>query len=279
MKFSPQVEFSEAQHKALRKARLLEYVSIAYLITVIALMYVVMGSSQAMKTAWIEDCLSLVPPVCFLIGTHVCWRAPNRHFPYGYHRAVSILFLCAALALLIMGSYLLVDSVIKVFEQEHPTIGMQSFLGQNLWLGWWMVLALLWGTFPPLFLGHAKIACAKTLNDKILITDGKMNKADWMTAVAAIGGVLGIGMGWWWADAAAAAFIAFDILKDGWHQTKDAVTGLMNRSPTSIEGDYLNLAEHIERTLLEYPWVSKARVRLCEHGHVFFWRRVYTNPR
>lgn len=270
MKLAPQYEFSAEQTKALKKARILEYTTIAYLISVIFLMYIVMGSSQAMKTAWIEDCLSLIPPICFLAGSRICWRPPTEHYPYGFHRVVSILFLCASLALLVMGSYLLVDALIKLVKQEHPTIGMKEFFGIDMWLGWWMILVLLWGTFPPVLLGRAKVKHARTLNDKILITDGKMNKADWMTAVAAIAGVLGIGMGWWWADAVAAAFISFDILKDGWKQTKDAVTGLINRSPKSVDGEYLNLPEKVENKLMEYDWVKKAKVRLYEHGHLFF---------
>jgi hypothetical protein len=119
-------------------------------------------------------------------------------------------------------------------------------------------------------LGRAKIPHAEVLNDKILVTDGKMNKADWMTAAAAIGGVIGIGFGAWWADAVAAGFISFDILKDGWAQTCDAVTGLINRSPTSIHGGYLNLPELSAQALEAFPWVERADVRLCEHGHLFF---------
>ncbi len=270
MKLAPQYEFSEQQNKALHKARILEHLTIAYLISVIALMYIVMGSSQAMKTAWIEDCLSLIPPVCFLLSTHICWRKPTEHYPYGFHRVVSIMYLCSALALLLMGAYLLIDALIKLGTQEHPTIGLQEYFGYDIWLGWWMILVLLWGVFPPVFLGRAKIKHARTLNDKTLYTGGKMNKADWMTAAAAIGGVLGIGMGWWWADAVAAAFISFDILRDGWSQTKDAITGLINRVPTSVDNGYLDLPERVEKKLLGYAWIEQAKVRLYEHGHLIF---------
>lgn len=40
------------------------------------------------------------------------------------------------------------------------------------------------------------------MHDKVLHADAKMNKADWMTAAAALVGVLGIGLGWWWAKIA-----------------------------------------------------------------------------
>lgn len=268
MEKTQQYEFSAAQHRALTRARHLEYLSIAYLASVIALMYIVMGSSQAMKTAWIEDCLSLIPPVCFLLGSHLCWRKPTERFPYGFHRVVSILFLCAAAALLLMGGLLLTDALVKLVMREHPTIGMKSFFGIDLWLGWWMIPVLVWGIVPPVLMGHAKVKYAESLNDKVLMTDGKMNKADWMTGAAATVGVLGIGMGWWWADAAAAALISFDILRDGLKQTADAVTGLMNRAPTSVHDDPLDLPAKIEQALRDLHWVDDATVRLYEHGHL-----------
>ena len=270
MKLAPQYEYDGSQQEILHKARKLEILSLAYLLSVVILMYLVMGSSQAMKTAWIEDCLSMIPPICFLVGAQICWKKPTRRYPYGFHRAVMLLFLVSSLALLTMGSYLLVDAITKLAQQEHPTIGMKRFLGVDMWLGWWMIAVLIWGTVPPVFLGRAKLRPAEKLNDKILVTDGKMNKADWMTAVAAIGGVLGIGMGWWWADASAAAFISFGIVSDGWKQTKDALTGLINRSPTNIHGGDSDLPAKAEEALRSLPWVSQARVRLYEHGHLIF---------
>lgn len=61
-----------------------------------------------------------------------------------------------------------------------------------------------------------------------------MNKADWLTAAAAIVGVTGIGLGIWWADAAAAAFISFDILRDGLRNTWTAVKDLVDQVPRTV---------------------------------------------
>ena len=41
-----------------------------------------------------------------------------------------------------------------------------------------------------------------------------MNKADWQTATGAIAGILGIGLGLWWADSLVAALIAMIVHKD-----------------------------------------------------------------
>ena len=42
----------------------------------------------------------------------------------------------------------------------------------------------------------------------MLYADADMNKADWMTAAAAIVGVLGIGLGLWWLDSSPRSVIA-----------------------------------------------------------------------
>ena len=46
----------------------LEYWTIAWLATVVPLMAMVVGSSQAMKTVWIEDMLGFIPPIAFLVS-------------------------------------------------------------------------------------------------------------------------------------------------------------------------------------------------------------------
>ena len=57
--------------RTLRKARRLEWLTIAYLLSAVVLLGLVLGNSQAMKTAWAEDLLSLIPPIAFLIATRL----------------------------------------------------------------------------------------------------------------------------------------------------------------------------------------------------------------
>lgn len=263
-------EYTPEQSRLLKKAARLEWLTLGYVASVVVLMYLVLGESQAMKSAWVEDLLALLPPAMFLFTNRFRNRTPNEHFPYGFHRAASIGFLIAAVALVVVGGWLVVDSGLKLFKQEHPTIGMKEFFGIDLWLGWWMIAVLVYGTFIPILLGRAKLKLVKPLYDKILYTDAKMNKADWLTAVAAIAGVLGIGTGLWWADAVAALIIAFDIVHDGVKQLHDALTGLMDRAPKTLEGDYEDIPAQIVQTLESLDWVDSAEVRLREEGHLFF---------
>jgi len=69
------------------RAKRLEWISIIFLVTIIAAIGLVMGSSEAIKAVWIEDLLSLVPPIAFLIGARYRDRDPTDEYPYGYRRA------------------------------------------------------------------------------------------------------------------------------------------------------------------------------------------------
>jgi len=252
------------------KAIRLEWLTIAYLISAVFFIYLTLGSSQAMKTAWFEDMLSLIPPIAFLVAARYRHRPVSEKFPYGFHRAVSIAYLCAALALFSMGGFLLFDAIMKLIAFEHPSIGVVQLFGHQIWLGWLMLLALLYSAIPAAIIGRMKLPLARSLHDKVLFGDATMNKADWLTAGAAMVGVLGIGVGLWWADAVAAAFISLDILHDGLKNLKAVVADLMDSRPTTVDDSAADpLPARIETELEKLRWVRAAAARLREEGHVF----------
>ena len=264
-------ELPPDKHEVLKKAVRLEWLTIAYLLSAIVILYFALGSSQAMKAAWAEDILSLLPPAAFLIASRVRRREPNPKFPYGYHRATSIAFLCASVALLSLGAFVLYDSVTKLLMFEHPPIDLVKPIGDNpVWLGWLMLAALAWSAVPAVFLGRAKQPLAKELHDKVLFADAEMNRADWLTAGAAMLGVVGIGFGLWWADGVAATIISLDITHDGYKNLKVAVSDLMDKEPTVVDHSKPDpLPLWVKNELMLMDWVKDAEVRLREAGHVF----------
>ncbi len=259
----PDVE--QLQRRAIR----LEWISIAYLITAILAIYFTLGSSQAMKGAWLEDMLSLAPPIAFLVAARVRYKRPNRDFPYGYHRAVEVAYLVAALALLSMGLFLVIDSVLKLLHGDHPPIGMVELFDWQVWLGWLMLAALLYSAIPPLVLGRIKKRLAAELHDKVLHADAKMNKADWMTACAAMAGVIGIGFGLWWMDAVAAIVIGLDIAHDGSTYTAAAAKDLLDGRPRRDDEKGVHpLVAEVRDTVAGLDWIREAAIRTRELGHL-----------
>jgi cation diffusion facilitator family transporter len=264
-------ELPPDKHQVLEKAVRLEWLTIVYLLSAIVILYFALGSSQAMKAAWAEDILSLLPPAAFLVASRVRRKQPTSKFPYGYHRVTSVAFLVASVALLSLGAFILYDSVMKLAKFEHPPIDLvKPFGDQPIWLGWLMLGALAWSALPAVFLGRAKQPLAKELHDKVLFADAEMNRADWLTAGAAMLGVVGIGFGLWWADGVAATIISLDITHDGYKNLKVALADLMDKEPTVVDHSRADpLPLWVKNELLLLDWVKDAEVRLREEGHVF----------
>lgn len=270
MKPADAFEFPPEEYRALKKARRLAWWTLAYLAVLVVLLYFVMGSSQAMRATWIEDMLSMIPPVVFLVASYTAGWAPNKRHPYGYHRGVSVAFLIAAATLCTVGGVIFVESAYKLVTAEHPTIGGVKVFGHVIWLGWLMLPVLLWKVVPAVLLGRAKLPLAEKIHDKVLHTDAVMNKADWKTGLVAMIGVTGIGLGWWWADAVAAILISLDILSDGFANLREVVRRLMDERPRTVEREPDPAPERVRDWLLARPWVEDAAVRLREEGHVLY---------
>ncbi|NKX56544.1 cation transporter [Arthrobacter sp. E918] len=244
--------------------------TIGFLAVTTTLVLLVMGNSQAMKAAWIEDMLSFAPPLAFLLAVRIAARPPTAGYPYGYHRATGVGHLVAAVALCTMGGFLLIDSGLGLLKAEHPPIGAVQLFGQSIWLGWLMMAVMAITAVPPVLLGRAKMKLARELHNKVLYADADMNRADWVTAVGTIIGVAGIGIGLWWADAAAALFIATGILRDGYRNMRAAITDLMDtRAMTYDDAEPHPLIGQLDDHLRSLPWVQEAGSRVRDQGHVF----------
>lgn len=257
------------RQSALDRARRVEWASVIALISIVLVMGFAMGSSQTMKAMWVEDTLSLIPTVSFLIGAHFRGKTPTEQYPYGYRRAVLVGFMCGAVALFGFGLYIALESVMKLISAEHPSIPTVRLFGTHIWLGWIMLAALVYSVIPPLVLGHMKAPLAQQLHDKTLHVSAAIDKGDWLSGLAGAAGMLGIAFGLWWADSAAAAFISIEIVRDGYQNLRNATAQLMDKRPTDIETAEKDPAiDRLQEEIARLDWVADARVRLREEGDI-----------
>jgi cation diffusion facilitator family transporter len=249
------------------KGRRLAILSLLYLCSTVTILFIVTSGSQALKTEFVGDALSMIPPILFLVGNRISSRAATPTYPFGYERAVSAGYLGSALALLCVGLFLLFDSGMKLAMKQHPSIGGLALFGHTVWIGWLGIGALLWSSIPAFFLGRAKKKLGKRLGDKILMADAQMNEADWQSAGAAILGVAGIAFGLWWADSLAALFISFEIIRDGVSELRAALGDLMDRRPQLLGGKEPDpVVDKLTDHLRGEPWIEDVVVRVREIG-------------
>ena len=271
MKTAPAFEFPEEEARIYRKAVIVEWITVAYIVSAAIALFVTMGSSQAMRTSFFEDVISIVPALVFLVAGRIALSRPNKEYPYGRHGAVSVGYLTASLALCAMGLFLLLEGGLKLIHQERTTIGGMEVFGRTIWAGWPMLAALVYTAVPSVILGHIKMKLAPKLHDKILYADAQMMKADWMAETATAIGVIGVGLGFWWLDPLAAVIVSAEILKDGVTNLKVAVSDIIERRPRKTDrSGYETLPDRLRRAVKGLDWVEDAEVRLRECGHVFF---------
>jgi cation diffusion facilitator family transporter len=254
----------------LRRAIWLEAITIAYLLSVLTLFALVYGGSQVIKAELVEVGLSLAAPIAFLVALPFRERPPSEQFPYGFHRVMSIAFLVASVGLTSLGAYIFIDSGLALLGGHRPTIDSIEIAGRVIWRGWAFLPVLLWSIIPAFFLGRAKMVPSRRLHDKVLYADAEMNRADWKTGLAAIAGIFGISLGFWWADSTAAVMIACNILYDGGRNLRACVFDLMDRVPHRVDDTAIEaLPARVATELKGMDWVRDARVRLREAGHIF----------
>ena len=123
MKLYTDYHLPEDKEAGLAKAVRLEGWSIGFMLSIVAVMALAMGSSQAMKMALIEDVLSLTPPITFLLAMQLRRKRPTASHPYGYSRASLLAFLAAAVAILLFGLFMLYDSATTLIQHHHPPLG------------------------------------------------------------------------------------------------------------------------------------------------------------
>ena len=240
------------------KAVRLAWWNVGWTCSIVVVMGLVLGQSQTMRTAWIEDLLSLVPPIAFLVAAHLEKKGRSARFPFGFERANGLGFLVAAVSLTSVGVWLLWDAATALIAAEHPPVTSVAPFGQEIWLGWLMLAAQGYALIPPFIIGRMELPLARELNDKLLHTDALMKKADWMTGAAAFGGIIGLRLGFWWADALAAGLISLDIINDGWKALKSSTAELIDGAPRALaSNDVSEEATRLHSTLdARYPGSS-----------------------
>ncbi|MCU1280360.1 MAG: cation efflux family protein [bacterium] len=165
--------------------------------------------------------------IVVFIGFRVSKRPPSRTYPYGYERAEDLAGV--GIALVIWGSALFAgyESYRKLVSRAgtaHLTVGM---------------LAAVLGMIGNLLVARYKAHVAKRIQSVTMAAEAQHSWLDMLSSAGALLGLVGVALGYRWADPLAGCAVTLFICHVGYEVTEQVVHHLMD----GVDAGHLAAAE------------------------------------
>ena len=172
---------------------------------------VVVSAVGLALTGLIELAIALV-----FVGFRASRKVPTERYSYGYERAEDLAGI--GVAVVIWGSALFAgfESVTKLLR--HGGTGH---------VGWGIAAAAV-GIAGNQLVARYKLAVGRRIRSATMVADAKHSWLDALSSAGAMLGLLGVALGWGWADAVAGIVVTGFICHVGWEITADIADRLLD---------------------------------------------------
>jgi cation diffusion facilitator family transporter len=176
------------------------------------------------------------------VGFRVSRRPATPARPYGYERAEDLAGLAVAAVIWASAVFAGAVSIHKLTVRGHTS---------HLALG---MAAAAVGIAGNQVVARYKGRVGRRIHSATLVADAQHSWLDAVSSAGALLGLVGVALGFWWADGVAGLVVTLFIAHVGWQVTSDIVVHLMDGI------DPMTLAD-VERTALTVPGVEHVHVR------------------
>ncbi len=176
------------------------------------------------------------------VGFRASRKVPTERYPYGYERAEDLAGI--GVALVIWGSALVAgfESVSKLLRH-----------GGTGYLGWGIAAAAV-GIAGNQLVARYKLVVGRRIRSATMVADAKHSWLDALSSAGAMLGLIGVALGWGWADAVAGIVVTAFICHVGWEVTADIAHRLLD----GVDPEIITTAETAATGV---PGVLHAHVR------------------
>ncbi len=229
---------------------------------IIQIAVVWVGQSTALLADALHNLVDVFTSIPLGIAFALSRRLANRRFTYGYARAedvagVTIIFFIGASAML--AGYAAIHKWSGGTPTTHLGLGMAAALA---------------GAVGNELVAMYKIRVGKAIGSAALVADGQHCRADALTSVGAFLGILGVFLGFPWADPLMGLLIGVTILYIAWGASREVFARIMD----AIEPETVNRIEQIAGAVAGVHRVDEVRARWIGH-HVMIELSVEVGPR
>ncbi|OBH91199.1 MULTISPECIES: cation diffusion facilitator family transporter [unclassified Mycobacterium] len=180
--------------------------------------------------------------VLVFVGFRASRKVPTERYPYGYERAEDLAGI--GVALVIWGS-----AAVAAFESVNKLLRH----GGTGYVGWGIAAALV-GIAGNQLVARYKLVVGRRIRSATMVADAKHSWLDALSSAGAMLGLIGVALGWGWADAVAGIVVTGFICHVGWEVTSDIAHRLLD----GVDPEIITTAEAVAATV---PGVTHAHAR------------------
>ncbi len=170
------------------------------------------------------------------IGFRASRKIPTERYPYGYERAEDLAGI--GVALVIWGSALVAgfESATKLLRH-----GGTGHVG-------WGIAAAAAGIAGNQLVARYKLVVGRRIRSATMVADAKHSWLDALSSAGAMLGLIGVALGWGWADAVAGIVVTGFICHVGWEVTADIAHRLLD----GVDPEIITTAETVATGVPRY---------------------------
>lgn len=180
--------------------------------------------------------------ILVFVGFRASRKVPTERYPYGYERAEDLAGI--GVALVIWGS-----AAVAAYESIHKLLRH----GGTGYLGWGIAAAIV-GIAGNQLVARYKLVVGRRIRSATMVADAKHSWLDALSSAGAMLGLIGVALGWGWADAVAGIVVTGFICHVGWEVTADIAHRLLD----GVDPEIVTAAEAVAATV---PGVTHAHAR------------------
>ncbi len=193
-----------------------------------------------------SDALTAIP---LWIAFALARRARNRRYTYGYGRAEDLAGVFIVLMIFASAVVVFYESIQKILDPQPL-----SNLG-------WVAVAAITGFLGNELVAIFRIRVGREIGSAALVADGLHARVDGFTSLAVLAGVLGVWLGFPWADPLVGMLIGITILVIVWNTAKE----MWRRMMDGIEPQVIEQIEHIAHDVNGVMDVHEVTARWIGH--------------
>ena len=209
---------------------------------VVELLLALLSGSVALLGDALHNLSDVSTSLMVFVGFRASRKTGDDAHPYGYERAEDLVGVGIAVVIWASAVLAAVESIRKLVDH-----------GATQHLGWGMAGAVV-GIVGNQVVARYKFLVGRRINSATMIADARHSWLDALSSAGALLGLVGVAIGWHWADPVAGLIVTCFICHVGWEVSTDVVHRLMD----GVEPEIVTRAEEVAASV---PGVRHAHVR------------------